>query len=682
VSDSVAVPSSESPPTALVVRAIVAAIAGAVIGAAALYVLYASSRGFVATLDTTPEPVVVRGVHASEFEAGGLSFAWTDGRLSLIFEGLDRSRPWTLVVRAKAGRGSGLPLPTATIGVDGTTLSTVPIGPQWQDVQVTLPTEARTRPTRIAVDVAPTFVPGPGDARTLGMIIDEVRLVPVGMPAAPRRALSAAAIAGAIVAALVVVLGVPVPWGIGLVVGFAIAQGIALSTGAGPYGRAYLDAVPNVAGGAGLIAAALAGIAALLERRPLSATAGLAVAIAAIAFVLGLDGLLHPDKAFVDALFHAHRLDAVLAGHYFFTQPMPSGVEFPYAIGLYVTAAPWAGLTRDHALLLRVVVAIVHVLAALSLYPLVRSRWDRPGAAVVAVAAYLLAPLPLVVIGNANQTYAFGQSIATIALASAMTWPLGWRRPLAALGLIALLSLGLLSHVGLIPLLGGLIGASALLLAWRGVGDDRLAGWLILGATLIATILAVGLYYRHFGDAFRSAQQVGRSAAATTASTPADVAPSESAPAPPASGPGASVGTSRPQRAWRAVRLLVAAYGAPILLLALVGLARLPLRAGPDHAGRSRRGRDRATLMVVSALVVCAIVAGVSVLAPVEPRFERYTDEFISRLYYAVTPALALLAAFGVSWLWTRGLPGRSAAVVGLGAAVLVAARQWLGWIG
>ena len=162
------------------------------------------------------------------------------------------------------------------------------------------------------------------------------------------------------------------------------------------------------------------------------------------------------------------------------------------------------------------------MLAALSLYPLVRSRWDRPGAAVVAVAAYLLAPLPFIVIGNANQTYAFGQSVATIALASAMTWPFGWRRPvaLAALvALVALLTLGLLSHVGLIPLLGGLVGASAVLVAWRGTGGDRPAGWLILGATLIATILAFGLYYRHFGDAFRSAQRVGQGSGAAAPAT-------------------------------------------------------------------------------------------------------------------------------------------------------------------
>ena len=69
---------------------------------------YVSRPGFVATLDNTPAPAVARGLHPTEFEAGGgLSFAWTEGRVTLIFEGLDRSRPWTLSLRAKAGRGPG-----------------------------------------------------------------------------------------------------------------------------------------------------------------------------------------------------------------------------------------------------------------------------------------------------------------------------------------------------------------------------------------------------------------------------------------------------------------------------------------------------------------------------------------------------------------------------------------------
>ena len=188
-----------------------------------------------------------------------------------------------------------------------------------------------------------------------------------------------------------------------------------------------------------------------------------------------------------------------------------------------------------------------------------------PGAAVAAVAAYLLAPLPFIVIGNANQTYAFGQSIATMALAAAMTWPLDWRRPLPrSVGLVALLALGLLSHVGLIPLLGGLVGAGALLLAWRGPGEDRRAGWVILVAALIAIVLAVGLYYRHFGDAFRSAQRVGQGQPGGPAGdrrrSPAapDCRRARPAPADPAgtagrhgrSGPGAR--RTRARRLWRA----------------------------------------------------------------------------------------------------------------------------------
>ena len=452
----------------------------------------------------------------------------------------------------------------------------------------------------------------------------------------------------------------PLVWALGLTLGFALAQGLALAAGAAPYTRPYLDLVPWIAGYAAIGFAALGAGIGLSRRDGLSAPAGAALAVSAVALVLELEGLLHPSKALVDALFHAHRLDWVLEGRYFFTQPMPSGVEFPYAIGLYVTAMPWAGLVRDHVLLLRIVVAVAHALAALALYPLVVRWWNRPAAGVAAVAAYHLAPLPLVVIGNANQTYAFGQSIATVALAAAMTWPLRWRRPFDAIGLTALIALGLLSHVGLIPLLGGLVGASALLVALRAEPGDRQAGWAGLAAAALAAALAVGLYYAHFGDAFRSAQRVGQTAAAPEVSADGQLLSR------------ADTGTSRPARLGRALVLAVSAFGAPLLLLGVVGLSRL----------RPRLDRDRLTLLVVTAVVFGVAVTGAAVLAPVEPRFERYTDEFISRLYYAVTPAVAIAAGCGVMWLWQRNIAGRSAAVVVAALALGVTARTWLGWIG
>jgi hypothetical protein len=96
---------------------------------------------------------------------------------------------------------------------------------------------------------------------------------------------------------------------------------------------------------------------------------------------------------------------------------------------------------------------------------------------------------------------------------------------------------------------------------------------------------------------------------------------------------------------------------------------------------RPRTDRDRLSLMVTATLVFAVVVTAAAVLAPVEPRFERYTDEFISRLYYAVLPAVAISAGTGAAWLWPRAMAGRSVALV-LGCAALVtAARVWLGWI-
>ncbi len=75
---------------------------------------------------------------------------------------------------------------------------------------------------------------------------------------------------------------------------------------------------------------------------------------------------------------NAHRLDYVLAGRYFFTQVMPGGVQFPYAIALYVFASPWAAFTRDHIALLRVVVAAAEAAAGLLLYwAILRTRFAR-----------------------------------------------------------------------------------------------------------------------------------------------------------------------------------------------------------------------------------------------------------------------------------------------------------------
>ena len=155
----------------------------------------------------------------------------------------------------------------------------------------------------------------------------------------------------------------------------------------------------------------------------LTAAARLAVGISAVALLLKLLGLLHPAKPIVDALFNAHRLEAVMAGQYFFSQPV-GGVQMPYAIGLYVFAWPWAWLSGDHVAVIRTVTATADVIAAGLIYPLVVSAWGDRRAGVFAVLAFQLAPLPYGVLGNANLPNIFGQSVALVTMAAAVTWRL------------------------------------------------------------------------------------------------------------------------------------------------------------------------------------------------------------------------------------------------------------------
>src|SRR6185436_8529652 len=148
-------------------------------------------------------------------------------------------------------------------------------------------------------------------------------------------------------------------------------------------------------------------------------SARMAIAVSAAVLYLKILGLVHPSKLVIDAVFHAHRLEWVMAGRYYFTQPMPDGVTFPYAIGLYVFAAPWTILTHDYVTLLRVIVCTAQVLAGALLYPVIVKGWNDRAAALMAVVLFNLVPLPYGLLGNANLTNTFGEAVAVAAVASA-----------------------------------------------------------------------------------------------------------------------------------------------------------------------------------------------------------------------------------------------------------------------
>lgn len=638
------------------VGAAVAAILGALAGALSLTAAHNASPAVTLSFDRTA-PRVLAGFYGLE-RHGELSFAWTGPRASIDLRGLNRRVPWRCGVRLRGARPTGLAQPTVAIDVDGIPAARMTATNDFLDVPVDVPPRFGVDGLRLTISSAPTFVPG-ADRRELGVQVDHVACAPIAAALVPpRRALAVAASAGAIVALGVVALGAPHWLAVLAASVVAAVQAGALASGLALYTQG-LNRVPWLAGVPLAIAALAAAGIARRSGRAASAEARFVLAYSAIAVYLLLLALLHPSKAIVDAQFHAHRLEWVHAGRYFFTQPMPDGVAFPYAIALYVVALPWMAVTRDHIALLRIVVCATHMLAGLLLYVAVSRQWRDRLAGALAVVLWSLVPQWFVVVGNANLTAVFAQSIATATLLSAAMLMPGRRHVWHAVALWALASVGFLSHVGTFPLLAVALMMAAALAWWRGAPTERAAAGWLAAITVAAAIFSVVAYYGHFTEVYRSLDRVtGR--AAVEQRGPAPVARPGAAATPPVS-----------IRAATAADVAVHAVGWPITLLVVVGSWQV----------FGTRPRDRLTLTLVAWVATCAVFLAFGTLAPVEPQFYRYTVEFIGRIVYATWPAAIVLAGAGGAWAWRAGPVGRvsSAALVCL--AVWLGARSWWGWI-
>ena len=91
--------------------------------------------------------------------------------------------------------------------------------------------------------------------------------------------------------------------------------------------------------------------------------------------------------------------------------------------------------------------------------------------------------------------------------------------------------------------------------------------------------------------------------------------------------------------------------------------------------------RDRLSLALGAWGIAAAAFLAFRVLAPVDVRYQRYADEFIERVYYAVLPAIAILAGRAAVWSWRRGAVPRIAGGAVVLSAVVGAVLQWIRWI-
>jgi hypothetical protein len=474
----------------------------------------------------------------------------------------------------------------------------------------------------------------------------------------------------------------------------AVAQAAGLASGAARFSPDRPPAV-SLALWFGLALASSVWLVEVTRRRPLSRSARVAAVVSVCACYLKLIVLLHPDKAAIDAVFHAHRFEWVLAGRYYFTQLSTNATPFPYAIGLYLFAAPWALLTSDHVTLLRIVVCSTEAIAGGLLYLMVARAWSDRLAGVAAVALFNLVPASCAALGFANLTNAFGQSVAVATMGA--VWALRRGHLGRLLGLILLATLAFLSHIGTFVVLLAALLTAAVLDRWTSRSRQQaIAGALFL-ATVAAVILSTVLYWGHFGEVYKAQivrTRVGAAAGAapSAASPPATGTPVSTPVAAQASSRSAvqrlatvarlfpgnvpPAGLSRvaiplPLRAVDAIVQTLASIGWPILVLACVGAWRLV----------AERVWDRLVLILASWGVTYLALAVLGVLTPVNVRYQQDAWEFLGRLEYATSPAAVILAARGAAWAWRAGAASRFAAAVLVGLATTAGAVAWLAWL-
>lgn len=651
-------------------RAVAAALLGALIGPVCLVLMYAIKPDAGFGIGRFPEGTT--GFYDIE-RNGDRYLVWMSRRADITLPGLDRRSPWSCFARFRGARPDALPQPDLVVAVDGVTLAMERATNDFRDISVTAPARPSKPGLVLTLTASTTFVPGRADPRTLGLQIEELGCRPVGdsVVLPPHRASAAAALAAALLGAAFGLTGITAGSAVLATVLLAVAQAVPLSAGTAPY-AAYPSVLVRLAAWIALLLVVAVRVVEAWNRGALRNTARFVVAFSAGAVYLKLLALLHPSKAIVDALFHAHRFEWVLAGRYYFTQLSTSATPFPYAIGLYLFAAPWSVLTHNYVSLLRIVVCASEAIAGALLYlMIVRTRGDRIMGA-MAVALFSMVPLSYVVVGNANLTNAFGQSVTLATVATATIWPLEPRRVTRFVVLVLLATLGFVSHISTLTML-----LATLLVAWgmyRFLGGQalRVPARLLILATSIALVLSVVLYWGHFPDVYKAQIARVRGMTATATISPARSAPGTRAVANQGERPALGRATIPLRlRAADAVAQTVANIGWPILMLALVGAWRLcaDLR------------RDRLTFAVGAFLVVWVVFVAMSVLAAVDVRYQQDAWEFIGRVEHTTSPAAVILAALGATWAWRAGILTRLASSALLIAAVVTGVRAWMAWL-
>ncbi len=565
------------------------------------------------------------GFSAPEYdEATQYRFSWTSARAELRVPAIDRSQAYRIAFRIKAGRGPEVaPPPEMIVSIDGAVRLRAQTTNDPSVYTVTAPAAPSTSMV-ITLDFSNTFVPGPNDRRTLGVVVEHVAIAPETSfrPIWSVTWLTAAATVATVAAALLCGLGAWWACLAGVIVAAAYAW---LMTIDGAFMGTYAFRLGHIALGS-LIAGAAIGLS-----RQIPAVARLGSEWAAVVAVLlvvttvKLAFFGHPQANVGDAIFQVHRAQAVAAGQYFFTSVTPRPFfEFPYAIALYVTALPfwdWFPTTLDRMRLLRGVATVADALVGLAMYAALKRAWPDRRIALICAVLWPFSRITMQALTASNLTNVYGQGVFGVAMGTFAWMAAGLRAGAAASArtsmaalIVATLALcvGLLSHFSTLSIGVPLVLAVAAMLIAFGRADGRRLGAFVLASLLTASAISYVVYYSHFHETYRQ--------------TATRLASSEG------EGEARSLAAPVTVKARRWIYEMRTNFGLPLLLAALAGAAMLA-RARPFNG---------VTLVLGAWTLAWAAFALLGVLTAIEMRAN-----------LAAAPLMFALAAFGLGTIAT-----------------------------
>ena len=469
------------------VAGVTAAVLGALVFALILPTAYARQSEMSIRVDVDV-PASARGFYPAEGTEDA-RFAWTRPKAELSVPELDRRVTWRWTARASAWRPAGVAPPKVRVAVDGVVAAERTVSRNSELLEVVVPRRADDAGVTLTFDTEPGFVPGASDARDLGIALASMSLTPIdGWPRPPMWALAGGTLAVLILSLCLAAAGVPPAWLLGCATAIAAGQTWVLTRGLAAH-TVYPRHMVEAAFWTALGTVSVLWLLERIRRIPLSTAALGVVAVSTAACYLKLLVLLHPAMPIGDGVFHAHRFESVLGGHFYFTSLAPGDYAFPYPILLYLFAAPFSLFTHttlDRVALLRIIVTVADAAAGASLYwMVVRSTGNRM-AAVTSVIWYHLVPMTSWIMRWGNLTNAFGQPLFVASLVAVVAVPVERARWRTVVLLAVLVGAALLTHPSTCAILIVVLGATTILYRWLGGQGLRSAAYGVGIATLTA----------------------------------------------------------------------------------------------------------------------------------------------------------------------------------------------------